>query len=219
MNKAFGVLAALFSALLFGCTDSMSSGSSSRVLSASRIAKLTETASRLAESEMARMSAAEMIYRNKVQYNETILPVLQTKTGAYLKIYRNFTGYEVEDIVLSDSVLYPITYEIRYDYDVLASTQRGMDLPNAFSLSSQDREFELLRHSSVTQRYRCDWSGDYEGAPSSLLSRPNPFFLSEKLESDSATPSPSSIMVMSPPPSGLTFESSPSSGASRLPLP
>ncbi len=210
MNKPLGALAALFPALLlallFGCTDSMRSGSSSQGLSASRVAKLTEKAHQLAESEMARMSAAEMIYRNKVQVNETSIPAMilgeSLKTTVYLKIYRNFTGYEVEDIVFSDSVLYPVTYEIRYEYDVLATTHRGSHLLNANSLSSQDREFKLLRHSSTTQRYRCDRSGSYKGAPAGLLSRPNLFFLGEELERATELAPLRVTTMMSSPPSG-----------------
>lgn len=117
-------------------------------------------ADELAQSEIARLAAEALLHRSRATLHETRLPVIGSKVGVYLKIYREFTGYEVVDIVRSNSVLYPIEMVIRFDFDVLATEVRGMSEPDAQVHAQADFRFRVFRQNSVTRRYRCDSQGN-----------------------------------------------------------
>ena len=121
---------------------------------------LLERAEELAQSEIARLAAEALVYRSLATLHETRLPVIGSKVGVYLKIYREFTGYEVVDLVRSNSVLYPIDIVIRFDFDVLTTEVRGMSEPDAQKHAQADYRFRVFRQDSITQRYHCDSEGN-----------------------------------------------------------
>ena len=95
------------------------------------------------------------------------------ETGVYIKLYRNFTGYEVVDIYRSDSLIRPIAYAIRFYYKILATAPQHIDLPNAKELAEQDNTFSLLSKHNLTRYYACDVNGDYMGNLPDVPARPN----------------------------------------------
>lgn len=165
-------------------------------------ARLEQKARELAELELARMAAAEMIYRNKAVFQKSQVDLtggFVAESGAYVKIYRNFKGYHIEDIYQSGSLKYPIAYEIHYDYDVLATTPRGNHLPNAEELAQQDHEYEILRQGTLVRRYRCDTDGNYEGGLPELPPRPDLFELDRELMPESGSALPNLFPAGGPP--------------------
>lgn len=121
---------------------------------------LREKANRFAESEMARMAAADMIYRHRVRLFESNVPVLGTPTGLYTKVYRHFTDFEVTDITKSESILNPIAFHIRFDYEVVSSPLRRYELEGARELSQADRDFYIIEGRSLRRVYLCDEAGN-----------------------------------------------------------
>src|SRR5262245_45380293 len=82
-------------------------------------AHLLKKGQELAQRELGRMAAAELTYRNKAEFHQ--LPhgdLFADGQGTFVKLYRNFTGYEIEDIYRSESFLYPIAYQIRFSFDM-----------------------------------------------------------------------------------------------------
>ena len=121
---------------------------------------LLARAEKLAQSEIARLAAEALVYRSNAELHETRLPVIGSKVGVYVKMYREFTGYEVVDIVRSNSVLYPVEIAIRFDFDVLATEVRGSGEPDAQRHAQADYRFRVFRQDSVRRRYRCDLEGN-----------------------------------------------------------
>ncbi|MCH7959445.1 MAG: hypothetical protein IID08_04915 [Candidatus Hydrogenedentes bacterium] len=121
---------------------------------------LLARAEELAQSEIARLAAEALVYRSNAELHETILPVIGSKVGVYVKMYREFTGYEVVDIVRSNSILYPVEIAIRFDFDVLATEVRSIGAPDAQVHAQADYRFRVFRQDSVRRRYRCDPEGN-----------------------------------------------------------
>ena len=120
---------------------------------------LMQRALLLAEEEFARFAATELVYRNQTETQETILPIIGSRVGATIKMYREFTGYEIVDILRTNSMLYPIEIVVRYDYDVLTTKVRGLGTPDAVSVTDADHEFDTRWKGSFTHRYKCDGDG------------------------------------------------------------
>lgn len=125
---------------------------------------LLEKANALAESEMARLAATELVYRNQVETQEFVLPVVGSRTGTVIKMYREFTGYEVIDVVRSDSLLCPIEIAVRYDFDMLGTQPRSFGAPDAETLTRNDFEFDVLWQGNLAHVYQCDREGELLGA-------------------------------------------------------
>ena len=68
---------------------------------------------KLAEAELARLSAIELVYRNKVYYHSFSIPQTWLKGGAYVKMYRQFTDYSVVNITHTTSLLHPVAFSRR----------------------------------------------------------------------------------------------------------
>lgn len=119
-----------------------------------------EKANAFAESEMARMAAADMLYRDRTRLFESNVPVLGTPTGLYTKVYRHFTDYEVSDITQSESILNPVAFHIRFDYEVVSSPLRRYELEGAPELSQADRDHYILEGRSLERIYLCDEAGN-----------------------------------------------------------
>lgn len=149
---------ALLCVMLAACGGSRSGDSDSNRGVEDRA--LLARAEELAQSEISRLAAEALVYRSNAELHETVLPMIGSKVGVYVKMYREYTGYEVVDIVRSDSVLYPIEIAIRFDFDVLATEVRGMGEPDAQTHAQADYRFRVFRQDSVRRRYRCDPEGN-----------------------------------------------------------
>lgn len=153
----------------------------------------------LAKRELGRMAAAEMMYRNKVELQEIDSGLYAPGTGVYLKIYRNFTGYEIEDIYRSESYLYPVAYQIRYTYDLLGTGPAHSSTPDAVKAAEAQNEFSVLGEYSLVRRYRADREGNYVGNLPDLPPRPNFYRPEEGTEGDE----PGAALANPMPPGGM----------------
>lgn len=137
---------------------------------------LLEKAQKLAESELARLSAAEMIYRNKVYDHVYIDEDNGVRTDILMKYYRSFRAAEVVDVKRTDSLLFPVEFIIQYDYDLIGT---GMEagLPATMAKAAKkvknDTAFQVYSSESLTRQYRCDSAGDCDILDPDLLPRPN----------------------------------------------
>lgn len=141
------------------------------------IEMLRAKAAALAESELARMAAVELIYRSRVQLHESEDPIFLNKFGVYMKLYRNFKGYRLIDIVRSESLMFPIIIEIQYDFDLLATKSHPMDAPNAKDLAKGERDLRALGNYSFSRLYRCDIAGNVVEGAGQFLPRPDLYAL------------------------------------------
>lgn len=137
------------------------------------VALLKERARGLAESELARLSAIEMLYRNQAYYYEYTMPGMTT--GAYAKLYRQFTGYEIVDIERSDSLLRPLTFTVSYRFDLIGTEAISVQQENAKSAraAKSDHSYRLYTSGDVVQRYTCTEDGSLAGPAPVPLERPN----------------------------------------------
>ncbi len=137
---------------------------------------LMERARQLAEQELARLSAAEMIYRNKVYDHVYVDEDNGVRTDILMKYYRNFRGAEVLDLKRTDSLLYPLEFVIRYDFDMLG-TRTEAGLPTTMAETAKkvknDNSFRVYASDSLVRQYRCDASGEHDQSIAELLPRPN----------------------------------------------
>lgn len=137
---------------------------------------LVQEATDLARAELARLSAIELMYRDKTYLHKSRMQMgPQDITAlAYAKVYRQFTDSRLVDITSSESILRPLIVTIDFDYDVLASEPiqtQGRDPQKA--LTAQNRKTYSVSRSETTRFvYNCD----EEGRPLALpppLPRPN----------------------------------------------
>lgn len=186
MNRLALSVFALLGFWLVGCTDpgDPSKGGMQRLdaslepTQAEReayTARLMEKGRALAERELARMAAAELTYRNQTEFHALPSVLAESASGSYVKMYRNFTAYEIEDIYRSESYLFPVAYQVRFDYDLLWTTSRPSSNPKSAALSQDDTHFSVRSRSSVTRRYRANRNGDYQGDLPDLPPRPELF--------------------------------------------
>ena len=134
---------------------------------------LKAKAAALAESELARMAAVELMYRSRVQLYESEDPVFLNKFGVYMKLHRNFKGYRLIDIVRSESLMFPIVFEIRYEFDLLGTKEHSMDARNAKELAKEERDLRVLGNYGFSRLYRCDAAGNVVGGAGQFLPRPD----------------------------------------------
>jgi len=137
---------------------------------------LLEKAQRLAESELARLSAAEMIYRNLVYDHIYVDEDNGVRTDILMKYYRNFRGTEVVDVKRTDSLLQPLEFVIRYDFDMIG-TRIEAGLPKTMVETARkvknDNAFQIYASDSLVRLYRCDAAGECGAVGPELLPRPN----------------------------------------------
>lgn len=139
--------------------------------------KLLEKAERFAAGELARLSAAEMLYRDRVYLHVYSYPSAGLQNSAYAKRYRQFTDYEVLDVVKSNSLLHPYLFEIQYNFEILSTDGVPVTIPNvkAARAAARDHRFRRIRSDTIRLEYRCDRDGDPVQSTPTILERPNYF--------------------------------------------
>ncbi|MEK7793998.1 MAG: hypothetical protein AAB353_05695 [Candidatus Hydrogenedentota bacterium] len=137
--------------------------------------QLKAKANALAERELGRMAATEMLYRNVVELQTPGIDQLPDGTGAWVKIYRSFEGYEIKDIVRSDSYLSPIEYEIEYRYTIFSTRPLSQLEADGAARAAKDSFFDPLAVRTVSNTYKCDAWGNVVGDFPNLLDRVNYF--------------------------------------------
>ena len=161
---------------------------------------LLEKAEQLAQREIARMSAAELLYRNTATAHRIINGDLGVNVGVHTKIYRAFHDYRITDIVRSDSYLNPVTYEITYVYDILATEPRSFSAPDAEKLARSDAQFKRIANHQITRRYPADDNGEFVGILPELLPRPDFYTRDAQLQESGGALSPTVTSTMGAPP-------------------
>lgn len=136
---------------------------------------MLEQAESLAAEELARLSAIELLYKNIPQLQMATIPVEERRIGGWVKSYRKYTGYEINDIYRSDSYLYPIIFEISYQFDQFHTETRDFKNVRSQGISMNDKKFTLLKKDSLIRRYRCDENGVYLKNLPELPPRPSIF--------------------------------------------
>jgi hypothetical protein len=139
-----------------------------------RVAMLHK-AETLAEEEMARLAAIELLYKNISEMQMEIIPAELRRVGGWVKSYRKYTGYEINDIYRSDSYLNPIVFEIAYQFDQFHTEVRTWENMKSQGLSMKDKKFKMIKKDALIRRYRCDENGDYLGNLPEMPPRPSIF--------------------------------------------
>jgi hypothetical protein len=138
-------------------------------------AALMARATALAEDELVRLNAAEMVYRNKVYvHTYTMEAFASNPARQYMKLYREFTGYEIEDIERTPSLLKPVKFLIRFDFDLVGTRGEGGNPhdPAVIRRVQGDHAFIVHGRESLTREYICDAGGRVVSEPPSP-ERPN----------------------------------------------
>lgn len=137
---------------------------------------LLEKAHALAELELARLSAAEMIYRNKVWGHVYTNEDNGNRNEIVMKYYRNFLRTEVVDVKRTDSLLYPVEFIIRYDFDYLGTQGENANYSTLAQVANnvkKDNAFQVIASDSLVRQYRCDGNAECDTIVPDLLPRPN----------------------------------------------
>lgn len=127
-------------------------------------------------AEMARMNAAESVYRDVVERYEARPSDAVPQSHVFLKLYRNYTRYEILGMRSGESESYPIDVRIRFEYNVLSTHPRPADDAGSADAARADTNFDTLRQESIVFEYPYRLWRRFDSAYSPpILSRPNYF--------------------------------------------
>lgn len=160
MMKRLVCLAFALPLLVTACGGS----GSKQALGVPDIVALREAAARLAETELVRLQALEEPRKEKLILSPTMNP-FTIGTGIWSRVYREYTGYEIKDIRLKDSLMHPVEFEITYAFKVFATPGRNEDFKGAKELAEAEHEFEFRRETSLDLVYQADLSGEVGELP------------------------------------------------------
>jgi len=136
------------------------------------VERMKRAAAKIGDAEIAKFNAQELKYKDEVLFSSigTILPEMDFGNGVFMKRYRVFKGYELKDIVKTDSMVAPYILVIEYSYDFMmtpAHDARNAGDTEARDLAAKDTEFKAdLFH--LIRRYHCDAKGNFVGKISDL---------------------------------------------------
>lgn len=137
---------------------------------------LYEKAQQLAQAEITKFNAIEKTYVNTVEFHEHGWHPVNPGGGVYIKSYRNFTHYRIDDIYRSESFLYPITIEISYKYDFFHTKPHHSEMPDSKAKAEEETEFTIRETAVIIRRYLCNNRGDYLGTLADLPPRQQYFY-------------------------------------------
>lgn len=187
MKKLIVLIGVLFVVLAAGCADKRAS------FGPQDVARIKEKANALAENELKRFGAAEEQYKDKVEFFLLEGHPFMAGLGAFTKIYRKYTGYEIKGIYLSDNLTKPVQVDIVYTFDVMCNEYvgaRGDSDHEAEVAAMNSNEFSVRRTGQFDVTYYSDFDGEFQ-AESYLPPRVN-FFNDEtaKIEEIEFEPMP-----------------------------
>lgn len=174
MKRIYISIIALGLVLIIGCARPGTNDTSDSTDSDELIAK----AEALAQSELMRLNAIEMVYRNIPEVHRYSSPATLTPESGWVKVYRRISSFEVNDVRRTDSVLHPVIYEVDYKYDVFGTLYRNNRIINALELSRSDSQFAIRYSGVIKHTYQCDTNGDLVKNTGLILTRPN-FFIDD----------------------------------------
>lgn len=172
MRCAYVFLGLMMILGLAGCGGGADAYSPNRAFVEGVIAK----AGSLAEAELERLRAAELLYKDVVRFDELEgHPVLGS--GVYYKGYRDYTDYVIKDIQRNPSYMMPIAYEIGFNYRFMTTERRHTDDKQSAGKAQGDTQYQSLKESQLVHVYLCDHQGEYVGDPYWLPTRETVFGL------------------------------------------
>lgn len=177
MNRTYCCITLIAALMIVGCsqmTTTRPENSSSE--SATEYGqRLEQKARTLAQAELARLNAIEMVYRNIPMQHSIITPGTSQRLFGWTKIYRRFSYAKVRDVIRSESLLAPIKYKIEYGYEVFATDYRKEIDGPALEQTLTDNRYRILRTNVLHVDYACDESGNPKGDIQEYLPRPKIF--------------------------------------------
>jgi hypothetical protein len=102
-------------------------------------------------------------------------PATLIKEAGWVKVYRRFSSYTVNDIRRSESLLHPVIYDVDYHYDVFGTRFRNIKDKDALSETQRDSAFALQYSDTLRRAYHCDEDGNLLENVPPLPTRPNYF--------------------------------------------
>ncbi len=136
---------------------------------------LKQNAVDFADAELARLSAIELMYRDKTYFHSFRMSLGDITASAYAKTYRQFTDSRLVDITRSESILHPLLLTIDFDYDILASElvlSKMRDRRKASTAHSL-KTYTFSRSGTTRHVYICDEMGRPLDPLPPPLPRPN----------------------------------------------
>ena len=180
MTRIWLSITALACILILGCSQSLPLGSSPAEESVTVYGqRLHQKATELATSELARLNAMEMMYRNIPMRHQIQNPATLLIDTGWAKVYRRFSGFEVKDVLRSDSLLTPVLYEIEYQYDIFATQFRKERDGDALEETKKDKVYEPLYSDVLNVKYGCNEFGELINPNLEFLPRPNYYQITE----------------------------------------
>lgn len=180
MTRIWLSITALACILILGCSQSLPIGSSPAEESITVYGhRLHQKATDLATSELARLNAMELMYRNIPMRHRIQNPATLMIDTGWTKVYRRFSGFEVKDVLRSDSLLSPVLYEIEFKYDIFATQFRKEGDGSALEETKMDKVYEPLYSDVLNVKYGCNEEGELMNPDLGFLPRPNYYRIKE----------------------------------------
>ena len=142
----------------------------------SMASRIRDEGAAFAQAEMARLNAAEGVYRETVQRHESDASGAHAPSSVVVKLYRNYTAGEIAELLGPASESGELRLQIRFDYDLLSTRPRDTDDTGSAEAARADGKFSLLRHGSLVQEYAYRLGSDFDSMPlPPIPSRPKYF--------------------------------------------
>jgi hypothetical protein len=151
MKKMLCAAVAVLVAALAGCGDKGGGVSQE---------ELKERAIKLAEADIKRFEAIEEKYKDDVVFNQFSGNPFMPEMGVFLKVYRDFEGFEVQDIRLRDSLTEPVELEIAYKSTIMHTPYHEYEHAESPVKAAQDTEYEEGREDVFSKIYILDDEGE-----------------------------------------------------------
>ncbi len=152
----------------------------------------------IAVKEIERLNYAELPFRTQAKFYRNSKHPIRPESGVSVKMYRVFSDYEVTDIYRSDSLLYPVAYEIVYSYEWLTTRAHSSEFfdPEVLAKAQTEVDFSVRGEYELVRRYSCDVDGNYDWSLPALPPRPDFFSVGREMPSEPGSPKPNPL----PPP-------------------
>ncbi len=131
-------------------------------------------AKKLGARELEKLAAAEMLYRNHT-YQHLLNTGDLDPVVHYGKYFREFRSFDVENIELTGSVIHPVKYTIRYDFDLFGTVFRRGQLRDTHLAEEARADYFVTPdlRDSILREYESDEGCRPIDAKNPVLERPN----------------------------------------------
>lgn len=131
-------------------------------------------ATALGQRELEKLAAAEMLYRNHTYQHLLNTGDLDPHVH-YGKYFREFRGFDIENIELTGSVIHPVKYTIRYDFDLFGTVFRSGSIRDTHLAKEARADYFVTQDlkDSIVREYSSDERCRPIATESPILERPN----------------------------------------------